>query len=301
MFSDCIYDTSPYNLGRENIKVYQAVTNLSQAFRKLFRNLIARKFDVVASIYRDIILGFNGITELPPCAWCPEIDQFFQSLAEFLVVKFTVKESSGADQWEFETCAANILSESCTQHIHEGCPFHIEDNFTHCCMCMLRIVSRHSEFSPDELFRKAICALFHDIGKLNSLTRSKRGRVAYPCHCLAGSITLRHMWGAHFLPWFTPHEYDRMCDTVLYHMCGINRDSIPPTITGLSQLPAELRADLCDLARADVSGAFPYRSFLSEVPCLGEDAEGVKAMSHLGDTCSLGGVCVDIRMGVDIC
>jgi hypothetical protein len=287
-FPECKYEGGDGFVG-EDATVFRVTKELSVLCRELFTNLVKKDFDRVALSYAIIQSAFDEISEPSPCDWNDSMDRFFLKLSDFLLVEFPVKESKEGLQWEYDTSAARILSDACSEHTHAGCPFHVEDNFTHCCMCMIRILSRYDEFTEDELFQKAICALFHDIGKLNTLTMAKNGNVGYPCHCLAGSITLRHMWGAHFLPWFSADEYDRMCDTVLYHMCGLNRDPTAVTITGISLLPSDLRTDLCHLARADVSGAFPRRSFLSDAPCLADDAAGLKAMEELSSVCSLTG------------
>lgn len=290
MFPDCEYVLTAASLSGEDEVVYRAVQQLAKTCRSLFKELVIGDITRVAAVYNDIHTHFPDISELPPCPWSPELEIFFTSLAEFLNVKFIAKESNESQQREYETSAAEILSRSCSEHTHAGCPYHLEDNFTHCCMCMLRILSRHHSFNERDLFRKGVCALFHDIGKQNTHTASSNGRVGYPCHCLAGSITLRHMWGSHYLPWFSADEYDAMCDLVLYHMCGMNMGPSPISITGLSMLPAALRADLGDLAIADRTGAFPERAHLSDVLCLAEDEVALAEMDNLATNSSLTGM-----------
>lgn len=284
LFPECEYPaTHALDMSQVDLERYEIGKILSREIRKLFRFLTSemnldplfesqymRVYEVACS------LGFT----LP--SWCPKISSFFQNLSEFLLVRFILKESDGNMQYEYSTNLTNILSDSSREHIHTSCPFHMEDNFTHCFMTMLASLTQSLDSTSTILFQNAVCALLHDIGKGNTrcLMSKKNGynRVSYPCHCLAGSIILRHMWGDHFSKWFNDVEWDLMCDTILYHMCGYNRDPDVICLTLLAHLPTPLRAQLEQLGRADVRGALPMQSFISQVPCLADDQKSLNEL-----------------------
>jgi hypothetical protein len=279
LFPDCSYPPvhSP-EMSAQDRQNYQRVHSISQEVRILFRLLVQGELGAeFEGLYNYILIGADSLAWKMP-QWCPALGQFFSSLKEFLLVRFLVKESDGTTQQKISTSLAEILSSSAREHIHSLCPFHLEDNFTHCFMTMAAALFHSLESaSPYSLFQKGVCALLHDIGKGNTacISKKKNGAsiVAYPCHCLAGSIILRHIWGVHFSSWFHMDEWDLMCDAILYHMCGCNRDPDPLCAVFLSHLPSNLRAELYDLARADVRGALPLEHFVTKTPCLAEDLE----------------------------
>jgi hypothetical protein len=279
LFPDCHYPpVHSVEMNKEDMEKYILVISVSREVRQLFRMLVqgmvSENFEAQ---YTNICNMVNPLAWKMP-QWCPILQDFFCSLKEFLAVTFLVKESDGVVQHQYSTNLAAILSNSAIDHIHSLCPFHMEDNFTHCFMTMASILTNFLEtLPPSALFQRGVCALFHDIGKGNTMcvTHKKNGSsiVSYPCHCLAGSIILRHIWGSHFSRWFNPNEWDLMCDTILYHMCGCNRDPDALCMTLLAHLPQSLLLELYALAQADVRGALPLQNFLSNVSCLADNDE----------------------------
>jgi hypothetical protein len=292
LFPDCTYPSvhAP-EMSAEDMQNYQFVHSISRDVRTFFRLLIQGDFEIdIEGFYKSLLLSAHSLAWKMP-EWCPPIKQFFCSLKDFLIVRFLVRESDGVMQEEHTTNLAEILSSSASEHIHSLCPFHLEDNFTHCFMTMTATLFHSFESaSPYSLFQKGVCALLHDIGKPNTACVSKKKNgtsiVAYPCHCLAGSIILRHIWGTHFSSWFDMNEWDLMCDAILYHMCGCNRDPDPLCAVFLAHLPTNLRDELYDLARADIRGALPLEHFITKTPCLADDLEArndVESRASTGD------------------
>jgi hypothetical protein len=279
LFPDCHYPpVHSTEMNTEDLEKYARVVTVSREVRQMFRmlvqGLVAEEFEAQ---YMNICNLVSPLTWKMP-EWCQVLQEFFYNLKEFLTTPFLIKESDGFVQQEYSTNLATVLSSSAVDHIHSLCPFHMEDNFTHCFMTMTSILTNFLHILPPyALFQKGICALFHDIGKGNTMcvTNKKNGVsiVGYPCHCLAGSIILRHLWGSHFTRWFDTNEWDLMCDTILYHMCGCNRDPDALCMTLLAHLPQNLLSELFALAQADVRGAFPLQNFISNVPCLADNDE----------------------------
>lgn len=262
-----------------DLEKYEKVKSISLEIRKLFR-ILTTESPLNIQYAKILEIASSLGWRMPP--WCAPIDWFFINLREFLSVSFLVKESDGIVQDEYLTNFNKILSDSAREHIHSFCPFHMEDNFTHCFMTMAALLSNSLDYSPTILFQKGICALLHDIGKGNTrcLVQKKNGcpLVSYPCHCLAGSIILRHIWGDYFSKWFGPNEWDLMCDVILYHMCGCNRDPDAISMTLISHLPTPLRTELYELAKADIRGALPLESYFPAVQCLADDQTALEEL-----------------------
>jgi hypothetical protein len=276
MFPECpYYSYPPHNeLSDDDVDRYQLVIQVATRAREMFRALLEER--EIQSSYLALYTQSMLLDWKMPI-WDPILEDFFQNLRDFLTVPFVVKECARIRQSEHTTTLGTILSESAKNHIHSSCPFHMEDNFTHCVMTMFAILTQNGiDNTRYSLFQKAICALLHDIGKENTLCLTQRKNhqyISFPNHCLAGSIIVRQLWGSHFSRWFNPIEWDLMCDTILYHMCGYNRDPDPISINLLAHLPTELRTQLSDLAKADIHGALPLKAFVSLVPCLAESQD----------------------------
>jgi hypothetical protein len=293
-FRMCEYDLDGLTLSELDRQSLVTIKLMAELVRDFFRSLLGEHFLLDHETYNKLKELATVLAQRTSIHWalpnlCVAIEDFFRSLRNFLRVPFYVRQSDGTTQTEKETCLAKILSDTSSHHIHYKCSFHMEDNLTHGFMTMMSMLNRHDEgiWTPYQLFQKAVCGLLHDIGKLNTLAYGKQKdpdkvRVSYPCHCLAGSIILRHIWGTHYQQWYTSDEWDLLCDAVLHHMCGANKEYTPLSVVFLSMLEERLRIELYDLALADVRGAAPEEIFQGGSPtCLADDTRALMQIDDI--------------------
>lgn len=119
-----------------------------------------------------------------------------------------------------------LLLEMSKEHYHSRngikCKYHEESLLEHSVYAMLKCI----EIMPITLSlefrtRIAICALFHDIGKIKaclSIQKKTDGIVAFPFHGEYGCGIMLKMYVEN--PFFTEVEWYCMCRTINLHMCG---------------------------------------------------------------------------------
>lgn len=253
---------------------------------KLSRSLLSVTLNTqrVEELYNKISECLVTMDRPPLAPWGVNHVEFFTNLHAFLTIPFTVKEcdSKECTQRDVTTDLLHVLSDSGIHHIHAGCPFHIEDNLTHCVHAMLRAIGIHIDESFDAMFRKGVTALLHDIAKGCTLLISGKN-VAFPAHGIGGSITCRHIWNTGFLRWFTSDQWDHLCDVICFHMYGCSRDPAQVNVDAISRLPSDLRSSLCELSRADRGGGIPLEAFAHTVPFLGEGMSGKQMLDEAAE------------------
>ena len=183
--------------------------------------------------------------------WTPLIKKLMDEFRVFLTLETSVKnvESStvkvmsvtkkGKKMIDVPTMVQSLKSVSIgeirsgesTSHIHAGCPYHMEDNFSHCTLAMMTTMcgmvgdKNDTSITPEafmEICRCGFSAYCHDIGKPCTTLRTKKFS-AYPCHGIAGSIMCRHLWANVYTRWFTSAQWNlMMCDVPQFHMYGMS-------------------------------------------------------------------------------
>ena len=105
------------------------------------------------------------------------------------------------------------------------CNFHAETIRTHLLLAMLYTLFYLPEtMEPKEKFKYITTALFHDIAKNPTVNlipkKDKPGFIGYPIHGLQGSLLMAQLWSSSLERFFTKEEWEDLCNTILYHMCG---------------------------------------------------------------------------------
>jgi energy-coupling factor transporter ATP-binding protein EcfA2 len=105
------------------------------------------------------------------------------------------------------------------------CSFHAETIRTHLLLAMLYTLFYLPEsMDQKEKFKHITTALFHDIAKNPTVTliakKDKPGFIGYPIHGLQGSLLMAQLWSSSLDRFFTKEEWEDLCNTILYHMCG---------------------------------------------------------------------------------
>jgi len=104
------------------------------------------------------------------------------------------------------------------------CKYHEESLLTHSICAMLKCI----EIMPLTLpirYRSqlAICALFHDVGKISCcqhIKKTKGGMTSFAFHGECGSGIMMQLWTSNLESLFTKFEWEIMCRTIAVHMCG---------------------------------------------------------------------------------
>ena len=234
------------------------VRTFSQAARELLRAIRdpSQLLDPYITIAQ--VMGLKGV-RLPQFG--PEVLHFFAELGAFITTPFLSLNRKKGVQAMTTTSFAEMMASASADHIHCGCPYHQEDWLSHLVAAMMASLAEGIEgrLPFDELFRRAVTALLHDIGKPATTVHFKNGNVGFPAHALSGALTLMHCDVRKFSRWFTPEQWGLMCTSVLMHMCGASYPISVEVNSMFATLPLDVRAELYALSRADKGGAFPIK------------------------------------------